>query len=185
MFTPPINRLPDGLLDFLGIRSGGRNPQNLTEQLLPTLDLTRWFKDVQQFVDTANLDPLIANTNAGLIPLTNLVNAGLVPQNECWFVLPGTAITWTFAVVAGLRIRGNLVIQRNPGVGSTLLDLPCRQWGYDASDAAIIQSGGMTLTEEMWMPPNSRLTFSVAGALADPVNNIFLQATISIVRLRV
>jgi len=187
MGPPPINRLPQGLLDFLGIRAGGRNPQTLTEQLLPTLDLLRWYKDSQQFLSHLSLSALVANQNAGILPLTNLpgLNSGLVPQNEAWILLPGTSVSWTFDVVAGLRARGVLRIQPDPGTGSVLLPLPMLPWGYDTSDAAVIQDGGMVLSTEQWMPPNSRLVVYSAGALAGAADPVQYQVDVAVVRLRI
>jgi len=188
MGPPPINRLPVGLLDFLGIRAGGRNPQNLTEQLLPTLDLLRWYKDAQQFLSFVSLAPLVANQNEGILPLTGLpgLTNGLVPNNEAWILMPGTGLGWSFDVVAGLRARGQMCIQQNPGAGSgVLIPLPMLPWGYDTSDAAIIQGGGMTLMTEMWMPPNSRLVVYTAGALAGAADPVTYNANVALVKVRI
>jgi len=40
---PAINRIPHGLLSFLGIKNGGRNPQVLSEQLAANFDLMQWY----------------------------------------------------------------------------------------------------------------------------------------------
>jgi len=36
---PPINRIPQPLLGYFGIKNGGRYPQTLSETLAPTIDL--------------------------------------------------------------------------------------------------------------------------------------------------
>ena len=38
-----INRQPNGLLGFLGIKNFGRNPTSLGEQLAPTWDISRLY----------------------------------------------------------------------------------------------------------------------------------------------
>lgn len=39
----PINRIPTGLLDLLGIKSLGQNPIDLAPQVIPVLDLVRFY----------------------------------------------------------------------------------------------------------------------------------------------
>jgi len=77
---PVISRLPFGLLDFLGIKSGGRYPDQLLPTLQPTWDLqpfqTIWDERVAFDVSTPLL-PAVLN----FVP-----NTIVVPQTELWLV---------------------------------------------------------------------------------------------------
>lgn len=73
---PPVNRQPTGLLGYFGIKNGGRNPQHLSEELSPGLDLLDWYLNTApQFAQTAG------TTAAGVSAIT--VSP---PQGEAWFV---------------------------------------------------------------------------------------------------
>lgn len=100
-FPPPLTTRPDGLLSLLGIQNNGRYPQHLAvDNLLPTLDLTRWYLESEQDFPT----------------FTQLWGAALgftlfmtVPEGESWIVLGGTA-EYQGAIAAARRdciVRAN------------------------------------------------------------------------------
>jgi len=79
LLTPPIiSKLPLGLLDFLGIKTGGRYPDQLASFLQPTWDLERYqtIWDERNTFDVAS--PITAlNLNTSTI---------VVPNTELWLV---------------------------------------------------------------------------------------------------
>lgn len=88
---PVISRLPLGLLDFLGIKSGGRYP----EQLLPTLQPTWDLQPFQTIWDERNTFDVSTALNPGTL---NFVPVNItVPQTELWLVHHFTGVAFTDA----------------------------------------------------------------------------------------
>lgn len=75
---PPINLIPRGLLNWLGIKSGGRNPTHLTEDLLANIDLTDLYSAGNRWIsreDTVTVNavgPAVGSTGALMCPVTEL-----------------------------------------------------------------------------------------------------------------
>jgi len=88
----PINRQPVGLLGFLGIKNGGRNPQTLGEVLVPQWDLSElYLNSSPQYVE-------VISTEAG-VGYTVAIGP---PQGELWYVFDaglevgtGVGVTWS------------------------------------------------------------------------------------------
>jgi len=91
---PPLGARPEGLLDILGIKTGGRYPQHLHEVLQPGLDLTG------VYLAQAATSVL---SSGGTCSGTGLVatDAIIVPSTENWLVLYGE-IASDGAVTAGI-----------------------------------------------------------------------------------
>jgi len=78
---PPLGRRPEGLLDVLGIKSGGRYPQHLLQDLQPQIDLTQLYFDPRA--------EYLKGGNGTVSAVANLV-AGTtitVPASEDWLIL--------------------------------------------------------------------------------------------------
>jgi len=74
----PINRLPTGLLSFLGTKAMGVNPGSLAGELVPVMDLTKWYV-TSTFENVA--------TNANTITTGDSFPTGVVvPAGEVWYV---------------------------------------------------------------------------------------------------
>ena len=81
-----INRVPQGLLGLLDTKTLGKNPDDLSNTIVPTVDLKDLFlvnSGLQQDIVTA-----AAVTSASLLTPVALVS---VPAGELWFVLNVTA----------------------------------------------------------------------------------------------
>jgi hypothetical protein len=78
---PAINRLPLGLLGFLGIKNGGRYPQELADTLAPVWDIS----------------PLYLYSNSEVTTALQAISAigsqayQTVPTGELWYVLQQSA----------------------------------------------------------------------------------------------
>jgi len=78
----PISRIPRGLLAFLGLRTGGRNPAFLRGDVQPVLDVERWMQqsDTEQFQ--------VGSQNANVLgDFDWLAFAGAIPQTQGRWVL--------------------------------------------------------------------------------------------------
>lgn len=103
--APPLNRVPTGLLDFLGIKNGGRNPVTLGEVLAPTWNLAQHYLDAasQTRRGTGNL----TNADRGLI-----ISYGHgVPDGQVWWI-DRVSLT-TALLVAGQTLQVSFVLVRN------------------------------------------------------------------------
>lgn len=74
---PPINKLPLGLLGFLGIKNGGRYPQSLQADLQPSFELQNWY--LQTNSTSAQLNGSVSSIGFN-------ANWWTVPQGETWAI---------------------------------------------------------------------------------------------------
>jgi len=83
-YPPPLTTRPEGLLDLLGLQNNGAYPQHLAyQQLVPTLDLLRWYLEAQaDFINTT-----VTCNASGFHTGTDLT----VPNGEHWILLAATA----------------------------------------------------------------------------------------------
>lgn len=109
----PLNTIPRGFLDLLGLKTGGVNPLSLAEDLRPTVEIGDLYKMSRVEVTGAGVGTLV---NAGDFAELN------VPDNEVWFVhaLSGTAGT-SLAAGDTLQISigtdqqgGSIIVAQSP-----------------------------------------------------------------------
>lgn len=104
--TLPINRLPGGLLGALDIKSLGRNPQKLDDQLKAV------WESRDLYVQTPMSRAFDNNVNlavVGQVP-TNLV----VPTGKMWFVLQAALVS-NAVLGAATTIRARLSVSESNG----------------------------------------------------------------------
>lgn len=77
---PPLTSRPEGLLDSLGIQSGGEYPKTLNADLQPVYELGPWYREYNQKFRSASSAP-------GLVAVTSTFDTGIsVPDGEIWIV---------------------------------------------------------------------------------------------------
>jgi len=133
---PPLTVRPVGLLDFLGIQSGGKHPQSLARELLPVLALTDWYRESQVEV--------IQGTAANCSSIASFVGLVTVPAGECWLV-QSVDLFSTAAIPAG-------VTSFNACLGESVVTAVCRNVLNDPRPANLVGSTG-TLFRSVWTPP--------------------------------
>lgn len=88
---PPLTARPEGLLSSLGIQSGGKYPQHLSPELIPTYELGPWYREYNGTF--RSVGPVTsATTQSGSTWLL-----WEVPDGEVWIVSRLTA--WCTKVV--------------------------------------------------------------------------------------
>jgi hypothetical protein len=130
MLTPPtINKSPGGLLGFLGLKNGGRNPSQFGELVAPTWDLSPLYL----YTNTEYTETLPSAAAIGYVP------AFTVPNGEFWYVHEygvysavlgaGQSVTWALAmrdpggsIVVNLTPAATVTVVGTRGVLGTLLD---------------------------------------------------------------
>ena len=113
LLSAPLGQLPRGLLDFFSIKSMGEYPQRLGNEVVPTMELFRWYADqaantgVAVFSALGTLSPFTANigtldwtSGTGAFDFARGAGNTVVPQNELWIVLEA-ATRWTITDVGG------------------------------------------------------------------------------------
>jgi hypothetical protein len=137
--TPPINKQPNGLLGFLGIKNGGRNPSTLAEILSPTLDLAQLY--YASYVEYVQNNLIIT----GLGPFFALGT----PNNESWYVDSFGVRSATLATgdalnygLARISASGN---EFTPLMSDMELDGVPGQRLYRAVDRGLVITSGETL----------------------------------------
>jgi len=165
MNSRPITNIPLGLLQLLGLKTNGANPDALGDTVLPTLDLSPFY-----------LIRLAQGSNAGTHSVT-LTSGGVnaagfppnrisVPDGELWYV-------HEYAVEAAVpAVAGDTVV----GLRAILTYAPVAAGNYvqlgdevSAVGVAANITGCASVARDFWAPPGSELGFffgrilSVAG----------------------
>lgn len=151
--TPPvISRLPLGLLGFLGIKSGGKYPENLAGQIAPIWELQPHMAGVHgiEVFDVA-------------VPITGLnfnPSTIVVPQTEVWYIAHCTGIIFvdaTEAIQASIGFTG-------PQIGTHQFT----NAGFSIPVGAVLQRRVTMDREPMYLPPGTILGFTVEQVTGAP-----------------
>lgn len=124
----PIQAQPAGLLGFLQLKNAGRNPEQLSETLLPTMDLVQWYLESDVRLNTGATAALASGTLGQQLTTTT---TQVVPSNEQW-ILRGISIGAD--LVAGDAISAAPII-RDPTLGQFRLLGPFAADGVYADNA--------------------------------------------------
>jgi len=146
-----INKLPLGLLGFLGIKNGGRYPQELASVLAPTWDLSSLYLNAN------------AENRVDVVAIAALGSQAFftVPTGEAWMVLLASAATGTLG--AGVTIELGLqttdaaalvTIATSPMSGARTVGARC----------------AINLADPIFLGPGSTFGINCTQLVAGPVN---------------
>lgn len=112
---PPLTARPEGLLDSLGIQSGGEYPKTLLKDLQPTYELGPWYREYNQTFATATAT-IVGDWNTG-----ETIDTGLsVPEGQIWIInRVGCSIACNAWGTAGGQVSFQLL--RTNSVNTTVL----------------------------------------------------------------
>jgi hypothetical protein len=187
----PINVTLRGYLDFFGLKNGGMNPQQPSTFLQPVMELQRWYLE-SRAIDYNWSNLFVANANANNIAITatsptNLSNGVdvLVPQSEIWAVLPGSRIFGLFDAVAAQLFLGAEYITQGPN-NIVMESLPMYPWrGGTASNATIRLAGQSAVSQVYWLQPGYSLRVKHYGVITGGANEVLMDGTLRIVKLKI
>jgi hypothetical protein len=77
----PLSAFPPGLLSLFGIRTGGKNPSQLGDLLVPQVDLLEWYLAQQWQPQRTTIADIGAASGFQVIG-----SVSTVPQTQIWFV---------------------------------------------------------------------------------------------------
>lgn len=119
---PPLNRLPKGLMDFLGIKSGAWGPRILGQQLGPSIELLDWYTEMYaQWFNVATVGGHAAQAPGALLPFAgatsdptviNALGQLMVPADEAWYVHEFAAM-YSFPALENGSFNLQLITQGN------------------------------------------------------------------------
>jgi len=132
---PPLTARPEGLLDSLGIQSGGKYPQHLLKDLQPTYELGPWYREYEQKFRGADTGAI------GLTTFGTYVDTGIqVPDGELWIVNRiGCEVSWG---VAANLCQGSVQLCRTNNANTTTL-------AVSAPQVIWLNSAGTTPTQRV------------------------------------
>lgn len=188
----PLNRQPEGLLDFLGIKNAGRYPQTLGEQLTPVWDLQNWYLQFNSDLVFSRLITFPAATGAvneaayGIGPTTPIAlptpvlpNDVTVPQNEYWLLLEAD-VHWVMA--AGVNGDTDWGFRYSITNVATVYLPMSGLIGRTRGLAGASTRGERVLLAPAWIPPNAVLQFHSCGQFVD--GQLDVQGHVRVVRFR-
>lgn len=158
---PPLNIQPRGMLDFFGIKNGGRFPQSLPEFLSPTLDLLHWYVASEIVTYQLNATPLV-NADQGFnvnwisaVPAPNPVPIPIqVPQTEMWLV-SHYSVNWELNAAAERCIASP--IMTIPGIGGRMFLGPVNTVGPTTFPGGTLSVGIAACDGLFFVPPGAFL----------------------------
>jgi len=144
MATEPVQRVPFGLLSFLGIKAGGQNPNALQRELMPVLDVTPNFlaPDLAQEIETTN----------------TIGSAGdeariTIPQGEAWRMISMSMVVAAFSATGGV-VYGALGIGDLTGFITAVATMPAPYTVLTTGDLVRL---GFAFPSPLVLPPGSVL----------------------------
>lgn len=150
----PLNKIPNGLLSFLGIKNGGRNPYVLGEQLAPTWDLAQWYM-------AGTYEYGVSNSNIAGVGL-EVFGPASINDGDTWYVHAGGLAVDTTG--AGASIAFNL------GIADALGNfVPLNDIEYSAATSWI----GRSYPRGFLLGPGEVMAANVAGIAGAPLNAFF------------
>lgn len=151
---PPINRQPGGLLGFLGIKNGGRNPDQLSNVLAPTWDSAEVYLRTNYILSRINV----------AVNAVGFVQAGTVPPGESWYVHNAFGNSQA-ALGAGVVLGGTVAAALIDGVAFSVAGLvaPVR-----ATAGQVWASCEQTRPYQL-LPPGTALGFYCTEIAGGPV----------------
>lgn len=151
----PLNRQPNGLLDFFGIKNGGENPVELGRVLLPQLDVLPFYEMAAPSVVGA----VSGNLSAGVV-LFGPAGATSEPGDTWHFRSVGLQFNTTGATAfAYVRL----------GVQNGLQFVPMTQVAAGNGAVASIPGVNGLVMRDVYLPPGWALAYEVLGLSAAAV----------------
>lgn len=171
----PLNKLPQGLLDFFGIKSFGRYPQFLTDRVQPIIELWEMYSQTNSTVITASGE-FTADDGAKAVEITSTspvqLSNGLevrVPNDEVWYI-SRASVVWTFDALAGQYAAFGL---RFTNEDIVLLPPLLNGVGFNTSDAGIGRGNSASMESPIFLRPGTRISGTHYGVFgATPANPV-------------
>lgn len=146
----PINRTPKGLLEFLGLKSLGKNPDVFLDDVRPTFELQPWYMGTAQerLVTGEQLDNTVLPQSFSFRSLSTFV-----PPDQ-WWLLHQVTVTAVAPANAAIR-RPGAMLRSNSGLNTPLDALVVYPGFLYNSSVQLVGTEGRPYTA--WLPPGAEL----------------------------
>lgn len=152
-----INRLPTGLLGFLGIKNGGEYPKTLGTELVPTINLAPWY--LQANVIALRFTPV----SVSAIGFNSLAQ---IPNDQAWAVV-SAKMNSNAALGAGVTLKGFMAAAINDNFGvSNVAPLA----GYFNATVGEVWVSAQFYPQPIILQPGTQLGAYVTNIAAGPVS---------------
>ncbi|HEY6108081.1 MAG TPA: hypothetical protein VIV56_04175 [Gemmatimonadales bacterium] len=167
----PLNRIPSGLLDFFGIKSGEWGPRELSQVLQGNMDLWRHYVAANAIDIDGTIAQVAGPLATGSTDRTitwNFPPGGAVPNpvpaGELWYFDSFTALA-VLSATAGQRIDafGIEFPQALPGQGFIVPTTPVQRVTSDAANVSAVVIG---MLYPIWCKPATTVSLHFSGVLA-------------------
>lgn len=157
MSAPAVNRLPLGLLSFLGIQNGGKYPDQLLPALAPVLDLGGHY---------VNTNREYVTSGPVAIAALNATQIFTVPNGQWWYVPVASIVTGTLG--AGVTFGASIQMTDAAQQVNLILSQPVAPKTVGAQFYA--------QARDFWIGPGERLGIYTSELVAGPVNVVMCAA---------
>lgn len=177
----PVNRIPQGFLEFFGLKSLGKNPDIMLDEVRPNVDLTEWYlrTNAEQIFDSwqaGNTYPVKGD------PFEPFATTFEVPAGEWWYI---HACTMTVYAPAGIYLYNpRIVTVRNSQPSQYYEALVTSSEAY--SNPAFPNMGAAVSRPRAWFPPKTLfgVGFNFMDASAIAADIVRINMHISVTRAR-
>lgn len=152
-----IQIIPEGLLRFLGVYSGGENPSSVGKQIQPVTNVIEYYENAQELRVTDNVS-IAAGGALGEFAFSNAASLpGVCPQDETWHILAYSIRGTIPAAVTACRIQPTVQVSpKYPGGApvqfSVIVGPP-----VDKTASALSQIITAAADRPFWVPPGGVL----------------------------
>jgi len=150
--APVIQSALPGLLELLGIKNGGSNPENLARYVQPTFDLADWYVRARRENNSLTL-AFPTGSVATAVP------TGVVPSGEWWFVERFT-VSAALAAADKVQFMGGRIIVSTGGFFATNTAFT------DASVGALAHNLAVSELRPFWLAPGDALNLFTVATIA-------------------
>lgn len=148
-----INRQPGGMLGFLGIKNGGRNPDQLSTVLAPTFDTRELY--LRNAIILSRINVAVA--------AVGFTSAGTVPVGESWYV-SNAFVNSQATLGAGQTIGGMGAAALTDGVAFSV----SRLTEFNRFTVGQVYAAG-PVRDYTVLPPGTQLGFYCTDLAAGPI----------------
>lgn len=186
---PPLNIQPRGLLDFFGIKNGGRFPQQLTPDLIPVVDLLTWYGMTNSIAFESQLVTINASTPGTNHPITSTgpvdwTTGGnlVVPNDEVWLLLECRS-RWNLSAHSGSLTDWALTIDTP---NAAIFHLPMTDYvGWKDSVAAFSRAGMRAMFQPHLILPGTIFYLTSFGTTIGAGGNVTAVADFRVCKMKI
>lgn len=184
----PINTLPAGFLDLLGLKTGGVNPPVALDEVRPAMEMRDFYLAQRKAIYTGNIGNFNVNVEGfEFLPITNTSPEQLavggqlfVPPTEVWWlewmetwILFDTVASQVGTIVPAFRVSSRVITPPTLGHGAT------------SSSAAVGNARSQQIAKEIFVMPGTEIGAVVAQGIVVAAGSVVLTSRLMLARFKI